>query len=190
MNLGQAFWRNFLGSSPPIYKGVVLAFLILNPLALIRFGYTVSAGLILMEFIVLLLMRLACHPLQAGGLIALQAVIMGLTTPAAITEDLLRIYPVFILIIFMLSGILFARELLFVLFTRIFLRIAPRCPCKPRPHAGGGLDAHGIGSERLSALLTRSAHAQCRWRFTRWGLHTDWRTTESSDRQRCRMAFC
>ncbi|MEJ2681968.1 MAG: hypothetical protein P8144_10980 [Gammaproteobacteria bacterium] len=126
MNLGQAFWRNFLGSSPPIYKGVVLAFLILNPLALIRFGYTVSAGLILMEFIVLLLMRLACHPLQAGGLIALQAVIMGLTTPAAITEDLLRIYPVFILIIFMLSGILFARELLFVLFTRIFLRIAPQ----------------------------------------------------------------
>ncbi|MEJ2754876.1 MAG: hypothetical protein P8104_03345 [Gammaproteobacteria bacterium] len=181
MNLGQAFWRNFLGSSPPIYKGVVLAFLILNPLALIRFGYTVSAGLILMEFIVLLLMRLACHPLQAGGLIALQAVIMGLTTPAAITEELLRNYPVFLLIIFMVSGIFFARELLFVLFTRLFLRIAPRQHLPT---------AHGIGSERLSALLTRSAHAQCRWRFTRWGLHTDWRTTESSDRQRCRMAFC
>ena len=82
----KSFWNalshNFLGHSPTWYKRSILGLLLLNPLVLWLFGPFVTGWLITLEFIFTLAMALKCYPLQPGGLLALQAVLLGLTTQA------------------------------------------------------------------------------------------------------------
>jgi len=63
MTLPVAFAENFLGNAPSWYKLTIVAFLIVNPLVLLVGGVhgpTITAWLILLEFIFTLAMALKC----------------------------------------------------------------------------------------------------------------------------------
>ena len=82
--LGGAFLENFLGHSPDWYKITILIFLVINPVVAILFGNFIAGWLLIGEFIFTLAMALKCYPLPAGGLLAIEAVVIGLTTPDAV----------------------------------------------------------------------------------------------------------
>jgi Na+:H+ antiporter, NhaB family len=126
MTLAQAFARNFLGKAPAWYKLTIVGFLILNPLMMLfggAHGATIAGWLVLLEFIFTLAMALKCYPLQPGGLLVLQAVLLGLTTPLSIYEEMVTALPVILLLVFMVAGIYFLRQLLLFTFTKILLGI-------------------------------------------------------------------
>ena len=119
----QALWKNFLGSSPSWYKKTIIAFLVLNPLFLWLFGPFVTGWLLIGEFIFTLALALRCYPLQPGGLLAIQAVLLGMTTPHMVYEETLANFEVILLLMFMVAGIYFMKELLLFVFTRILLNV-------------------------------------------------------------------
>lgn len=122
MQSGVLF-QAFLGSAPAWYKRVILALLIANPLLLIVFGPVVTGWLMLFEFIFVLAMTLQCYPLQPGGLIALESIVIGLTRPETVYAEVVTGYPVILLLIFMVSGVFFLKEMLLHLFTRLLLSV-------------------------------------------------------------------
>ncbi len=121
--LAEAFGRSFLGNAPAWYKQLILVFLVANPVVLATLGPTVAGWAVLLEFIFTLAMALRCYPLQPGGLIALEAVLIGLTTPESAYEEVVQALPVLLLLIFMVAGIYFLRDLLLYVFTGILLRV-------------------------------------------------------------------
>jgi NhaB family Na+:H+ antiporter len=126
MTLAHALARNFLGHAPDWYKLTIVGFLVLNPIVLYlggAHGSTLAGWLVLVEFIFTLAMALKCYPLQPGGLLALEAVLIGLTTPESIYNETVTALPVILLLIFMVAGIYFLKELLLYTFTRILVGI-------------------------------------------------------------------
>ena len=53
-----------------------------------------AGWLLVIEFIFTLTMALKCYPLQPGGLLALEAVIIGMTSPASIYQETLANFEV------------------------------------------------------------------------------------------------
>ncbi len=121
--LGKAFTRNFLGNSPSWYKFTILAFLILNPILLSSLGPTIVGWLLIVEFIFTLAMALKCYPLPAGGLLAIEAVILGLTNAETVYHEVAHNLPVILLLMFMVAGIYFMKELLHYTFTKILMNV-------------------------------------------------------------------
>jgi NhaB family Na+:H+ antiporter len=122
----QAYRSLFLGNAPQWYKLAIASFLLLNPLVLFLggpHGATLAGWLVLVEFIFTLAMALKCYPLQPGGLLALEAVLLGLTGPASVYQHTLTAFPVILLLIFMIAGIFFLKEMLVFCFTRLLLRV-------------------------------------------------------------------
>ena len=115
--------RNFLGQSPEWYKLSIIAFLILNPILLATVGPFVTGWILILEFIFTLAMALKCYPLQAGGLLAIEAVIMGLTSPYSVFHEVLANFEVILLLIFMVAGIYFMKQLLMFMFTHLLLNV-------------------------------------------------------------------
>ena len=73
----SSFSQNFLGNAPEWYKLTIIGFLIFNPLLLLLTGNAYLTGWVLvLEFIFTLAMALKCYPLQPGGLLAIEAVVM------------------------------------------------------------------------------------------------------------------
>ena len=76
----------FLGNAPGWYKSIIIGFLIINPILLFILnlmglnGNFIIGWVFLLEFIFTLALALKCYPLQPGGLLALEAIIMGLTS--------------------------------------------------------------------------------------------------------------
>ena len=118
----EAF-KSFLGNSPKWYKYAILGFLVLNPLLLYTVGPTVTGWVVIGEFILTLAMALKCYPLQAGGLIALQVVFLGLTTPHTVYHEIESNLEVILLLVFMVAGIYFMKPLLMFIFGRLFINI-------------------------------------------------------------------
>jgi NhaB family Na+:H+ antiporter len=119
----QALRSNFLGNSPVWYKQTIIAFLILNPI-LVAMDYHFLAGWVLvLEFIFTLAMALKCYPLQPGGLLAVEAIILGLATPEMVFHEAEVNFPVIMLLMFMVAGIYFLREMLLFTFTKILLGV-------------------------------------------------------------------
>jgi NhaB family Na+:H+ antiporter len=58
-----------------------------------------------------------------GGLLLIEALLIKLTTPQALYEELLHNFPVILLLMFMVAGIHFMKELLLFLFSRILLGV-------------------------------------------------------------------
>ena len=116
-SLTVAFLRNFLGHAPPWYKLTILGFLLANPLLLWLAGPFVAGWILVLEFIFTLAMALRCYPLQPGGLLAIEAIVLGLATPAAVYAETQANFAVILLLIFMVAGIYFLRELLLFIFT-------------------------------------------------------------------------
>jgi NhaB family Na+:H+ antiporter len=122
-SLAQAFTHNFLGHSPRWYKASILAFLLLNPLLLFTVGPVAAGWMLVAEFIFALAMALKCYPLMPGGLLVLEAVALGMTTPQALYDELVHNFPVILLLMFMVAGIYFMKELLLFLFSRLLLGV-------------------------------------------------------------------
>ena len=121
--LSRAFARNFLGASPDWYKWTICGFLVANPLFLWILGPYVTGWLIVLEFIFTLALALKCYPLQAGGLIAIEAVFLGMTHPDTVIAEVLLNFKVILLLIFMVAGIFFMKELLLASFTKLILGV-------------------------------------------------------------------
>ncbi|HEY7379047.1 MAG TPA: sodium/proton antiporter NhaB [Steroidobacteraceae bacterium] len=113
----------FLGRAPGWYKLMVIALLAVNPVVLLGFGSTIAGWLVLMEFIFILAMTLQCYPLQPGGLLALEAILMGMTDTTRVYEEIVRGFPVILLLMFMLAGVYFLKDLLLAIFMRLLLAI-------------------------------------------------------------------
>ena len=86
-SLSVAFARNFLGNAPTWYKKTIIAFLVLNPLFLYVLGPFVTGWILIAEFIFTLALALKCYPLQPGGLLAIQAVLLQMTTPETVYHE-------------------------------------------------------------------------------------------------------
>ena len=109
-SLSQSFGRNFLGASPLWYKQIILAFLIINPIVLVVLGPFVAGWLLIIEFIFTLAMALKCYPLQPGGLLAIESVLLGLTTSEGVYLEVEHNIEVILLLMFMVAGILCQTE--------------------------------------------------------------------------------
>lgn len=130
MTLTQAFTRNFLGQSPDWYKLTILGFLVANPLLLFLLPEIggVSPGfivgwLLVLEFIFTLAMALKCYPLQPGGLLAVEAIALGMASPETVFEEARTNFEVILLLIFMVAGIYFLREMLLFTFTKLLVKV-------------------------------------------------------------------
>lgn len=121
--LPQAFRRNFLGNAPDWYKLTILAFLVANPILLFTVGPFITGWILILEFIFTLAMALKCYPLPAGGLLAIEAVALGLTKPESVYHEALANFEVILLLIFMVAGIYFMKDFLQFTFTRILVRV-------------------------------------------------------------------
>jgi Na+:H+ antiporter, NhaB family len=121
--LPNALWKNFLGPSPEWYKRTLVTFLLINPLVLFAFGTFVTGWLLIAEFIFTLALALRCYPLQPGGLLAIEAVLMGMTSPEMVYHETVANFEVILLLMFMVAGIYFMKELLLYVFTRILLNV-------------------------------------------------------------------
>ncbi len=117
----RALGDNFLGDAPDWYKRTIVAFLVLNPIVLAVAGSFVAGWCVVLEFIFTLAMALRCYPLQPGGLLALEAILIGLTDADTVRAEVLANFPVILLLIFMVAGIYFMREVLLFVFTKILL---------------------------------------------------------------------
>ncbi len=119
----KAFAGNFLGNAPLWYKLTILAFLVINPILLDAYGPFIAGWVLIAEFIFTLAMALKCYPLPAGGLLALEAVFIGMAKPETVYHEALTNFEVILLLIFMVAGIYFMKDFLRFTFTRILVKV-------------------------------------------------------------------
>jgi NhaB family Na+:H+ antiporter len=123
-SMADAFRQNFLGNSPTWYKLTILSFLVLNPILVLGLKMPFLAGWVLvLQFIFTLAMALKCYPLQPGGLLAVEAIVLGLASPEMVFHEAEVNFPVIMLLMFMVAGIYFLREFLLFTFTKILLGV-------------------------------------------------------------------
>ena len=115
--------RNFLGNSAEWYKMTILGFLIINPILFFAVDPYVAGWVLVLEFIFTLAMALKCYPLQPGGLLAIEAVAMGMTSPHHVATEIIGNFEVVLLLIFMVAGIYFMKSLLLFVFTKIVVNV-------------------------------------------------------------------
>ncbi|SFX25322.1 sodium/proton antiporter NhaB [Marinospirillum alkaliphilum] len=121
----QGLLKNFLGNAPYWYKYLILLFLIINPVMHWLPGpWTALAGWVLLaQFIFTLAMALKCYPLLPGGLLALQAVALGMTSPEMVLYEVRHNLEVILLLMFMVAGIYFMKQLLLFVFTKMLVGV-------------------------------------------------------------------
>ncbi len=118
----QAFAGSFLGAAPAWYKLTIVAFLVVNPI-LFAFDGFAAGWLLVIEFIFTLAMALRCYPLQPGGLLAFEAVVIGMTSSASVFAEAEHNFEVILLLIFMVAGVFFLKDLLLFLFTKMLISV-------------------------------------------------------------------
>ncbi len=119
----HALRTNFLGHAPGWYKITILTFLIINPLLMLTAGKYVAGWVLIGQFIFTLAMALKCYPLQPGGLLAFEAVLLELTTPATVYFEIAHNLEVILLLMFMVAGIYFMKDMLLFVFTKLMTRV-------------------------------------------------------------------
>ena len=119
----------FLGDSPRWYKQAILSFLIINPILLIVLnslglnGGFIMGWIILLQFIFTLALALKCYPLQPGGLLAIEALVMDLSNPYSMMHEIEANIEVILLLVFMVAGIFFMKNLMLTIFTKLLLNV-------------------------------------------------------------------
>ena len=121
LGIGKAFTANFLGDTPKWYKMTILGFLVANPILFFTVGPFVTGWVLIGEFIFTLALALKCYPLPSGGLLAIEAVVLGMTSTETIYHEVAANLEVILLLIFMVAGIYFMKDLLRFLFTRLLV---------------------------------------------------------------------
>ena len=119
----QIAFNNFLGKSANWYKITILFFLVLNPVVFFMISPFMAGWLLLVEFVFTLALALKCYPVPSGGLLALQAVLIGLASPASVYSEVEANLPILMLLIFMVAGIYYIKDVLFLVFTKLFVTI-------------------------------------------------------------------
>lgn len=119
----SSFRQNFLGNSADWYKNVIIAFLIINPIVWYSGFHFLAGWLLVAEFIFTLAMALKCYPLQPGGILAIQAVIIGMTSADMVYHEVEGQLKVILLLVFMVAGIHFMRELLLYTFSKLLINV-------------------------------------------------------------------
>ena len=118
----DAFRNNFLGNSPQWYKLTIIGFLMMNPIIALYDPF-IAGWVLVLQFIFTLAMALKCYPLQPGGLLAVEAIVLNLATPEMVFHEAEVNFPVIMLLMFMVAGIYFLREMLLYVFTKILLGV-------------------------------------------------------------------
>ena len=119
----------FLGNAPGWYKSTIIGFLIINPPLLLILnsmglnGNFIIGCIFLLQFIFTLALALKCYPLQPGGLLALEAIVMGLTSTKSVFHEIENNLEVILLLVFMVAGIYFMKNLMLTIFTKLLLSI-------------------------------------------------------------------
>ena len=120
----------FLGDAPGWYKSTILGFLLFNPILLVILKITspeqagfILGWILLLQFIFTLAMALKCYPLQPGGLLAIEALILGLTSTDTVYYEIQQNLKVILLLVFMVAGIYFMKNLMLTIFTKLLLGI-------------------------------------------------------------------
>lgn len=122
----SAFTKNFLGNSPEWYKLAIISFLVINPILFFHVDPYTAGWALVIEFIFTLAMALKCYPLQPGGLLAIEAVAIGMTSPNQVMHEMIVNFEVILLLIFMVAGIYFMKNLLLFLFTKIVTKVTSK----------------------------------------------------------------
>ena len=131
------FVLNFMGDAPVWYKQTIVGFLILNLMFFAvwtlapLFGIedyvttikTIAGWVVVLQFIFTLAMALQCYPLQPGGLIAIQAIAIGLASADTVYHEVEGGLKVILLLMFMVAGVFFMKDLLLWIFTKIFVNV-------------------------------------------------------------------
>lgn len=131
------FVHNFMGDAPVWYKKTIVGFLILNLVLFCLWQIAPFLGLadyvssvkvfagwvIVLQFIFTLAMALQCYPLQPGGLIAIQAIVLQLTSADTVYTEVQSGLKVILLLMFMVAGVFFMKDLLLWIFTKIFVNV-------------------------------------------------------------------
>ena len=119
----------FLGNAPGWYKSTIIGFLVINPPLLMILnsmgldGNFIIGWVFLLQFIFTLALALKCYPLQPGGLLALEAIVMGLTSTKSVFHEIENNLEVILLLVFMVAGIYFMKNLMLTIFTKLLLSI-------------------------------------------------------------------
>lgn len=119
----QALAKNFLGQAPNWYKQTIVLFLVINPILLLTVGPFVTGWVLIGQFIFTLAMALKCYPLQPGGLLAIEAALLGMAQPETIYHEIQGNLEVILLLVFMVAGIYFMKNLLLFVFTKILIGV-------------------------------------------------------------------
>ena len=119
----SAFLDNFLGNSPEWYKITIITFLLINPVLFYMVDPFIAGWALIIQFIFTLAMALKCYPLQSGGLIAIEAIFIGMASANDVWHEIEANLQVIMLLVFMVAGIYFMKDLLLYLFTKIVLGI-------------------------------------------------------------------
>ncbi|WP_427833074.1 sodium/proton antiporter NhaB [Actinobacillus pleuropneumoniae] len=123
MDSSNAIFKSFLGKAPEWYKICIIAFLVINPLIYFFISPFVAGWALVAEFIFTLSMALKCYPLQPGGLLAIEAVFIGMTSAHHVKEEIMANFEVILLLMFMVAGIYFMKQLLLYVFTKLLIVI-------------------------------------------------------------------
>ncbi|MFT5165561.1 MAG: NhaB family Na+:H+ antiporter [Saprospiraceae bacterium] len=116
-------FKYFLGNSPTWFKTTIIGFLVFNIISSFLLGPTITAWLFIGEFIFTLAMALKCYPLQSGGLLAIEVLLLNLTTPHNAYHEIEGNLEVILLLVFMVAGIYFMKPLLMYIFSKVFIKI-------------------------------------------------------------------
>ena len=123
MGYGASFVKNFLGNTPAWYKLSILAFLIINPILFLFVSETLAGWVLIAEFIYTLALALKCYPLPSGGLLAIEALILGMTSPSTLLHEVEANLSVILLLMFMVAGIYFMKDFLLFVFSRLLVKV-------------------------------------------------------------------
>ena len=97
--------------------------MIFNVISFYILGPTITAWIFIAEFIFTLSMALKCYPLQSGGILAIEALFLKLTTPENAYHEVDQNLEVILLLVFMVAGIYFMKPLLMYIFSKVFTKI-------------------------------------------------------------------
>lgn len=119
----SVYLTNFLNGTPNWYKTTIILFLIVNPILFHTVGPFITGWILIVQFIFTLAMALKAYPLAPGGLLAIEAVAIGMTSPATVYHEIVLNFPVILLLMFMVAGIYFMKGLLLLLFTKVLINV-------------------------------------------------------------------
>lgn len=119
----NAYGRNFLGVAAPWYKLTIAGFLILNPILFFLVDPYLAGWVLVLEFIFTLAMALKCYPLQPGGLLALEAIAIGMSSTDTVVHEVEANLEVILLLVFMVAGIYFLQKMLLFMFTKLLMNV-------------------------------------------------------------------